>query len=570
MDLPESAAGVESAINWKTYSVSRSGKEPLLKFILDALQMRGCSIVFASEPTEAPFYIVFETPAGERHGVLAYAFLANTKTTRNRPEDEHRFQIKYGSELTGNPSLRRAPNGCSINVLLSPSRRRVEGSLALKAISLYSGVGGLDFGFEAAGFETAVALDLDPVACRSLRLNRRWPVLQGDISDISSADILGRAGLGFGEADVLIGGPPCQPFSKSGYWATGDAKRLEDPRAGTLGQYLRVVRDTLPKTFLLENVLGLAYAGKSEGLEFVRRGVAEIKAATGVRYALSVKAMNAAEYGVPQVRERVLIVGDRRGRNFDFPSPTHAPPAPAASSGLQPYRTTWDALGDLEQDNPDPALTMSGKWAELLPSIPEGGNYLWHTPRGGGAPIFGWRTRYWNFLLKLAKDQPSWTIQAQPGPATGPFHWKNRKLSAAELGRLQTFPDGLRYDASRSEVQRMIGNAVPSALAEAIAVAIRGQLLGEPRALISGSLVPPARGPVPKPELPSAVPRKYHALLGDHRPRRSQRRRDWPPFQLTVVKPRTSTAAPSWLTKFWATSAAAAASRMHCPFIEPE
>src|SRR3712207_2104614 len=109
---------------------------------------------------------------------------------------------------------------------------------------------------------------------------------------------------------------------------------------------------------------------------------------------------------------------------------------------------------------------MTGKWADLMPSIPEGRNYLWHTSRSGGLPLFGWRTRYWNFLLKLAKDQPSWTIQAQPGPATGPFHWESRKLSAAELGRLQTFPDGLVYGCTRAGVQRLAGNAVPSALAE--------------------------------------------------------------------------------------------------------
>src|SRR5262249_18489369 len=115
-----------------------------------------------------------------------------------------------------------------------------------------------------------------------------------------------------------------------------------------------------------------------------------------------------------------------------------------------------------------------------LPSIPEGENYLWHTARGGGMPLFGWRTRYWSFLLKLAKDRPAWTIQAQPGPATGPFHWTNRRLSSQELCRLQTFPDGLQFDCGRNDVQRMLGNAVPSLVAEVIAREIRGQLLEQP------------------------------------------------------------------------------------------
>ena len=89
----------------------------------------------------------------------------------------------------------------------------------------------------------------------------------------------------------------------------------------------------------------------------------------------------------------------------------------------------------------DEDLAVRGKWADLLPSIPEGSNYLHHTDRGEGMPLFGWRRRYWTFLLKLAKNRPSWTIQAQPGPAVGPFHWSNRRLSVRELSRLQTFPD---------------------------------------------------------------------------------------------------------------------------------
>jgi DNA (cytosine-5)-methyltransferase 1 len=119
-------------------------------------------------------------------------------------------------------------------------------------ISLYTGVGGLDFGFEAAGYETRVAVELDPVACKTLRQNRSWPIIEGDIHQITSRQILKAAGLKVGSADVVIGGPPCQPFSKSGYWVTGDSRRLDDPRAGTLAAYLRVLRDTQPKAFLLE------------------------------------------------------------------------------------------------------------------------------------------------------------------------------------------------------------------------------------------------------------------------------------------------------------------------------
>lgn len=101
MKLPESAVGAAKAFGWKTYSVRPRDKAPLLRFIVDALQMRGCKVVKTSEPSRAPFYIVFETPTGQRQGLLAYAFLANTKRTLHRPDDEHRFQIKYGSGLQG-------------------------------------------------------------------------------------------------------------------------------------------------------------------------------------------------------------------------------------------------------------------------------------------------------------------------------------------------------------------------------------------------------------------------------------------------------------------------------------
>lgn len=385
---------------------------------------------------------------------------------------------------------------------------------ALRAISLYSGAGGLDYGFEAAGFETRVAIDIDPIACQFMRNNRGWPVLEGDIAEMSSKNILKSAGLRKGQADVLIGGPPCQPFSKSGYWATGDAKRLDDPRSGTLGQYLRVLRDALPQAFLLENVTGFAFSKKNEGLELIRRGIASINEATGADYSFEVKVLNAADFGVPQNRERVFIVG-ARGMSFEFPEPAYGPDE-LVDAGIRPHRhrTAWDAFKGLPANPKDSSLALTGKWADLLPTIPEGENYLWHTERGGGEPLFGWRTRYWNFMLKLAKSQPAWTIQAQPGPATGPFHWNNRKLSVAELARLQTFPDDLVFDCSRSDAQRLLGNAVPSALAEALASEMRAQFFGLRKK--KATLVPGYRGEPPGIENVRRLPQKYRALIGDH------------------------------------------------------
>src|SRR5450432_451026 len=128
-----------------------------------------------------------------------------------------------------------------------------------QVISLYSGAGGLDYGFEAAGFETAVAVEIDQACCNTLRRNRSWAVIERSIFDVPSNEILDAGHLKRGQAAVLIGGPPCQPFSKAGYWVRGESKRLTDPRANTLGAYMRVLEETLPEAFLLENVEGLAY-----------------------------------------------------------------------------------------------------------------------------------------------------------------------------------------------------------------------------------------------------------------------------------------------------------------------
>ncbi len=388
----------------------------------------------------------------------------------------------------------------------------------LNSISLYTGVGGLDFGFEAAGFRTAVAVEVDSIACRTIGRNRsHWNLIDRDIHDISSEEILEVAGLKPGEADVLVGGPPCQPFSKSSYWVNGDALRMDDPRSDTLGAYLRVLRDTQPRAFLLENVYGLVYKRKDEGLRHLVDGIERINQEAGTRYRVTWKLLNAARYGVPQIRERVFLVGSRNGASFEFPRPTHCPEhKQELFDNHEPYRTAWDAIGDLSAAPDAPSLRVGGKWGALLPSIPEGRNYLWHTNRGGGLELFGWRARYWSFLLKLAKDQPSWTIQAQPGSAIGPFHWLNRKLTPREMCRLQTFPDGLRFDCGRTDAQKLLGNAVPSLLAEVLGREIRRQFLGDNRDLGPLKLMPRLRLPIPAPEPVASVPDHYRNLIGEH------------------------------------------------------
>lgn len=392
-------------------------------------------------------------------------------------------------------------------------------------ISLFTGAGGLDLGFHAAGLFTAAAVEVDRRCCETLNANKvrgnSWEVIEAPIEEVSSRDLLAAAKLAVGEADALIGGPPCQPFSKSGYWSRGYSGRLKDPRANTLAEFIRVLRDTRPKTFLLENVSGLAYTGKEEGFRFLLDEISKINATTGTRYRVAARVLNAAWYGVPQTRERIILIGSRDGREFKFPKPRFYDADTKQDQLLwdrQPFRTAWDALGDLGDPVDLGETYVRGQWADLLPSIPEGSNYLHHTDRGRGLALFGWRRRYWSFLLKLSKRRPAWTLTAQPGPAIGPFHWKNRRLARAELMRLQTFPDDYSVVGTLSEVHRQIGNAVPSAFAEALALEIRRQLLDEHVRPRPPRLLPPKRSPIPRPEPTRPVPEKYRKLAGLHEP----------------------------------------------------
>lgn len=389
-------------------------------------------------------------------------------------------------------------------------------------ISLFTGAGGLDLGLHAAGLRTAVAVEMDKRCCETLRANRSrgysWEVIERPVEEVPSSEILAAGRLVAGQADLLVGGPPCQPFSKSGFWASGDSGRLKDSRANTLHEYLRILEDTLPKAFILENVAGLNFSGKEEGYRLILDEIEKINARKGTKYRVSSKVLNAAWFGVPQTRERIILVGSRDGERFTFPDAGfHGEDDEALRlDGGQAYRTAWDALGDLGVPVDIDELHVRGRWAALLPSIPEGANYLHHTERGAGLPLFGWRRRYWSFLLKLAKNRPSWTLTAQPGPAIGPFHWKSRRLSRHELARLQTFPDGYVVVGSLADAQRQIGNAVPSLLGEVLGREVSRQFLGRRVPSSEPTLLPPARPDIPPPEAIAPVPATYRGLAGVH------------------------------------------------------
>lgn len=395
--------------------------------------------------------------------------------------------------------------------------------MAIPVISLFSGAGGLDHGFAASGFDVRASIELDKDSCSTLKLNNSGGLVINDgVENVPSEYLIEKLSIDQGGEFVMVGGPPCQPFSKSAYWSLGDTKRLEDPRANTLMEYLRLIGELRPKVFLLENVAGLAFNGKDEGYRLILDQIKLINEASGSSYRLSHRLVNMVEYGVPQLRERFFIVGHREGAEFRFPRKTHFKPSDSDEfqlglehQDLLPFNNAWDALANVHVSSDTVEnLKVGGKWADLLPSIPEGENYLWHTDRKGGLPLFGWRRRYWGFLLKLAKSLPSWTIQAQPGSSIGPFHWENRRLSEQELCALMTFPEISIY-GGRTSIQKQLGNAVPSLMTEILSREIMNQFFnankGGPY-----SLMPEKQEVIPAPEKVECVPDKYHHLVGDH------------------------------------------------------
>lgn len=345
----------------------------------------------------------------------------------------------------------------------------------LKCISLFSGCGGLDIGLEAAGFEIAVATDIDETCAASYHLNRPdTPYIVGSIGKVSTEELLAAGGLVPGEVDLLAGGPPCPAFSKSRFYRTEKPRALDDPVAAeTVGGYLRILRDVRPKAFLLENVRGLAYGVHREALTHI------IQTAESLGYSTSWQIVNSADYGAPQIRERCLVMGGLKG-NIQPPEPTHSKDGASSVNPRAKWVTAGDVLADLDtEDNADDdGHFAGGKHHQELREIPPGQNYLFFTAeRGHPNPLFKWRSRYWSFLLKLSPEMPSWTIQARRSNNMGPFHWRNRILRIEEIKRLQTFPDELLLAGNIEKQWRQIGNAVPPILGQRFGEAISQFLL---------------------------------------------------------------------------------------------
>lgn len=366
-------------------------------------------------------------------------------------------------------------------------------SAALPVVSLFSGTGGLDLAAETVTSPSGsserdgtlgvrVSVEWGQEECSTLRANFDSDVIQGDISELSGREILDAGGLSAGDPALLIGGPPCTPFSKSGFWL--DYKReSRDPNASLLDDYVRVVADARPEAFVLENVQGLTYKTHAEQFARLLQGLEDLG------YSTQWQLMNAAEYGVPQLRKRVFVVGRRDGKPFRFPEPTHSgwsEHSRRIDLTKLPFVTTGEVLKDLLPGEQEDGEVADGTYADLLARIPPGENYLYFSERGPEETHFAWRSRYWTFLLRLDPNRPASTLQAQPGPWVGPFHWENiegpdgkaraRRLRIPEMLRLMTFPDDYAVVGARTAVQRQLGNAVPVEFGKVVIRSLLGQL----------------------------------------------------------------------------------------------
>lgn len=360
----------------------------------------------------------------------------------------------------------------------------------MRAVSLFTGAGGLDLGCEAAGFITVAAVENEARAQETLLENADeffpWlsqETIYSDILELDFDELLESAELEAGEADLLHGGPPCTPFSKSGYWLA--YKRAgEDPKASLLDSYVDALVAIRPKAFLMENVYGLAYGNQNRAV--LTWFIESVRAAG---YSFDREVLLAADYGVPQLRQRLFCVGIREDLldvpadfwQHAWPTATHSGPHERRvySAHLPSHITVSEAFDGLTDGTnpPEPQEVVTGTYAASLREVPPGDNYLFLTAhRGHPEPQFKWRSRYWTFLLKLHPERPSPTIQGQPGPWVGPFHWENRRLRTAELKRLMTFPDEFVVLGSRREQQLQLGNAVPPRLGQVVADSIRREL----------------------------------------------------------------------------------------------
>ena len=340
----------------------------------------------------------------------------------------------------------------------------------IPTLSLFSGAGGLDIGFHQIGFEIIGAVEIEPAYAETLTKNTgegRYfgPGLEVHCVDIREFDVDLYANS---KIEIVIGGPPCQTFSAAGR-RSGGVLGLDDDRGNLFREYVAILERLKPKAFVFENVYGLPGANGGEPWRQIN------KAFERAGYKLHAEILDAADYGAPQHRERLIMVGMRDG-SFSFPAPTHGPDAQSGNDFL----TAREAIADIADPDELPSEGPGGLYGHLLPLVPPGLNYSYFTSEmGHPEPQFAWRSKFHDFLHKANPDSPVRTIKSKPGKFTGPFHWNNRHFTAAELKRLQSFPDDYEITGSYNKVVEQVGNSVPPALAMAVARAVRAQVFDD-------------------------------------------------------------------------------------------
>lgn len=362
----------------------------------------------------------------------------------------------------------------------------------LTAISLFSGAGGMDIGVQQAGFTILSCLELDKNCCETLRENisrenRKTIVYEGDIKAFAPEQLLKDLGYNPGEVDLLFGGPPCQAFSQ-----IGKQQSLLDERGLLLFQMVRYAKVIQPRAIMIEQVKGLLTAKDLSGK---RGGVFEqfIKELEELDYVPKWRVMLAADYGVPQLRERVFIVATKKPNGFQFPNPTHSKPSKAINLfNLPPYRTVGDVINGLGEpvvksdtseipDNSHYDVTPR-RDRERIHGVPEGKNLSsqTHLPK---EQIGGLTKKDTTKFLRLDRGKPSNTLR---GGEIFYHPLEDRYLTPREYMRIHGYPDsyvlrgpirGRTGTVKDLDQHRQVGNSVPPPLAKAIAEKVKEIIL---------------------------------------------------------------------------------------------
>lgn len=338
--------------------------------------------------------------------------------------------------------------------------------MSRKSISFFSGGMGLDIGLMQAGIDIVVGQDFDAACIKTMQANGHYGIA-GDIREITPEEVLTQANMKRGEAFLVCGGPPCQPFSTAG-------KRLgiNDPRGSLFKEYVRMIDGIRPRFFVMENVKGLMSSLlKDENGNDTETKVLDIilEEFDKLHYSTIYGVLDAVNYGVPQFRERFVLIGSRDNEPIFLPAPTHFH---VHQNAEYRWRTLGDTIKDIE-NNEGECAAFSEARLKYLRMVPEGGNWKSLPPEVvkeamGGAYLSGGGKV--GFYRRLSYSQPSPTVVTSPvQKATMMCHpIKDRPLSVAEYARIQQFPDDWKFVGTISEKYKQIGNAVPVGLARAV------------------------------------------------------------------------------------------------------